>query len=294
MVKSIFVVAPNKANIAKTTAVIRNTNIIEVISYTTKILENVNPLTNEYNKKLILAVIGFILVILADKKNTKANSTITININPVVLMTFNNIFGFIEIPYPVKNVTKSPINIQPNVLAIVGLFKFFPSFLYIISIAYSIYFVNLLNFCLSYFFLVFSFIYLYTLSGDIMKVLSLREPFASLIAEKKKLIETRSWKTNYRGELYIHASKSKALNDEQELLSFLSNSLHYGQILCKCKLKDCIYMTKEFVEDMKLNHPDEYLCDEYAVGRYAWILENIEPLKKLYKLKELWYMELLY
>ncbi len=53
-------------------------------------------------------------------------------------------------------------------------------------------------------------------------------------------------------------------------------------------------MTKEFVEDMKLNHPDEYLCDEYAVGRYVWILENIEPLKKLYKLKELWYMELLY
>ena len=42
-----------------------------------------------------------------------------------------------------------------------------------------------------------------------MKVLSLIEPYATLIVEKKKKIETRSWKTNYRGELYIHASLTK-------------------------------------------------------------------------------------
>ena len=40
-----------------------------------------------------------------------------------------------------------------------------------------------------------------------MKVLSLQEPWASLIKENIKHIETRSWKTNYRGELFIHASK---------------------------------------------------------------------------------------
>ena len=38
-----------------------------------------------------------------------------------------------------------------------------------------------------------------------MKVLSIKEPFATLIKNKIKCIETRSWKTNYRGELYIHA-----------------------------------------------------------------------------------------
>ena len=42
-----------------------------------------------------------------------------------------------------------------------------------------------------------------------MRVLTLKEPFASLIGEKIKTIETRSWRTNYRGELYIHASISK-------------------------------------------------------------------------------------
>ena len=36
------------------------------------------------------------------------------------------------------------------------------------------------------------------------KILSLTEPYATLIKEKKKLVETRSWKTDYRGELYIH------------------------------------------------------------------------------------------
>ena len=42
-----------------------------------------------------------------------------------------------------------------------------------------------------------------------MKVLSLIEPWATLIKEGKKVIETRSWKTYYRGELYIHASSKK-------------------------------------------------------------------------------------
>lgn len=42
-----------------------------------------------------------------------------------------------------------------------------------------------------------------------VKVLSIKEPYATLICNKKKFIETRSYKTNYRGELYIHASVSK-------------------------------------------------------------------------------------
>ena len=45
-----------------------------------------------------------------------------------------------------------------------------------------------------------------------MKVLSVIEPWATLIKEKQKFIETRSWKTSYRGELYIHASSKKNKN----------------------------------------------------------------------------------
>ena len=42
-----------------------------------------------------------------------------------------------------------------------------------------------------------------------MKVLSLTEPYATLIKKGVKTIETRSWKTNDRGKLYIHASSTR-------------------------------------------------------------------------------------
>lgn len=41
-----------------------------------------------------------------------------------------------------------------------------------------------------------------------MKCLSTIDPFATLIAIQEKKIETRSWKTNYRGKIAIHASKN--------------------------------------------------------------------------------------
>ena len=122
-----------------------------------------------------------------------------------------------------------------------------------------------------------------------MKVLSLKEPFATLIKNKKKLVETRSWNTNYWGELYIHASVTKIdkeIRGRKELFDLLGNeSLGFGMIICKCRLVDCIYMTKEYVEDMKKNHYQEYLCGEYKEGRYAWILNSIEPLEEPIKAK---------
>ena len=121
-----------------------------------------------------------------------------------------------------------------------------------------------------------------------MKVLSLTEPFATLIKENKKCIETRSWKTSYRGELFIHASSTKPNyeskpNDFKKL--FENYDLNFGNIICKCQLVDCIYMTKEYVENMKKNNYQEYLCGEYKVGRYAWILEDIQPLDNPIKAK---------
>ena len=84
----------------------------------------------------------------------------------------------------------------------------------------------------------------YNNCGDIMKVLSIKEPYASLIMMNIKKIETRSFKTKYRGELYIHASLSKA-NQNSEL-SKLVNPM-YGKIICKCNLVDCVLMTEEFI-----------------------------------------------
>ncbi|MBQ8901455.1 MAG: ASCH domain-containing protein [Bacilli bacterium] len=121
-----------------------------------------------------------------------------------------------------------------------------------------------------------------------MKVITIREPFASLIATSKKKIETRSWKTNYRGKIYIHAGLSKVTKEyDISNISYLLQDLKYsyGYIICEAELIDCIYMTKEYIEDLKSNNYQEYLVGKYEEGRYAWILDNIKPLENKIEVK---------
>lgn len=115
-----------------------------------------------------------------------------------------------------------------------------------------------------------------------MRVLSIREPWATLIKEKKKRIETRSWKISYRGEIYIHASLKKIDKNDphiRKLLESIPNvPLGYGCILCKCELADCKPINDEFRKTLE-KRPQERLCGDYSNGRYAWILENIKTLE---------------
>lgn len=46
-----------------------------------------------------------------------------------------------------------------------------------------------------------------------MKVLSIRQPWASLIIKGFKNVENRSWRTPIRGEIAIHASSLKSEDD---------------------------------------------------------------------------------
>ena len=118
-----------------------------------------------------------------------------------------------------------------------------------------------------------------------MKVLTIKEPFATLIKNKVKYIETRSWKTNYRGELYIHSGLAKLTKEvkNRKGLSELYNEdeLKYGFIICKCNLVDCVYMTEEFIKQEKEKNPSNFIAGRYEVGRYAWVLENIEPIEPI-------------
>lgn len=109
-----------------------------------------------------------------------------------------------------------------------------------------------------------------------MKVLSIKEPFASLIKDGVKVYETRSWKTKYRGEIYIHASIgiSKSINKDKGF-TYLKSEIKPGYILCKCNLVDCIPMTEDFIKDIIENTNE---CDYgiFSEGRYAWKLEVLE------------------
>ena len=111
-----------------------------------------------------------------------------------------------------------------------------------------------------------------------MKVLSIKEPFATLIKDGVKIYETRSWKTNYRGEIYIHASlslsKSEGVGSANK---YLKSEIKPGFILCKCELVDCIPMTDEFIKYIN-KETSEYDYGLYSEGRYAWKLKVLEVL----------------
>ena len=118
-----------------------------------------------------------------------------------------------------------------------------------------------------------------------MKVLTIKEPYATLIKRKIKYFETRSWKTNYRGELYIQAGCSKIdkdLKQHSELLELYKDiKLNYGNIICKCNLIDCVYMTEEFINQEKENNYNNFIAGDYKEGRYAWILDSIEEVEPI-------------
>lgn len=118
-----------------------------------------------------------------------------------------------------------------------------------------------------------------------MKVLTIREPWASLIGKRVKIIETRSWSTSYRGELYIHAGLCKVpKNDERinRLSSYLDgDTYHYGEIFLKCTLDDCILIDEDFAAKAKSANSLNYDCGDYTIGRYAWIINNVEYISPI-------------
>ena len=56
-----------------------------------------------------------------------------------------------------------------------------------------------------------------------MKALSIKQPWASLIAHGIKNIENRNWKTHFRGRIYIHASAKIFTFFKGENLAFPTN-----------------------------------------------------------------------
>ena len=118
-----------------------------------------------------------------------------------------------------------------------------------------------------------------------MKVLSIKEPFASLIKDGVKIYETRSWKTNYRGEIYIHASLALSKAENKDKASkYLKSEIKPGYILCKCELVDCIPMIDDFIKYI-YNDTNEADYGRYSDGRFAWKLKLIEVLDEPIKAK---------
>jgi hypothetical protein len=142
-----------------------------------------------------------------------------------------------------------------------------------------------------------------------MKAITITQPYATLIAIGAKHIETRSWATNYRGPLAIHAGKG--LGPVGGKLGFTElcvsspfwealTGAEYcgpwgrqpprGAIVATCELVGCqiigdpdarfgwTYIRKDN-RSMRFELTDqERAFGDYTPGRYAWLLTDVKML----------------
>jgi activating signal cointegrator 1 len=137
-----------------------------------------------------------------------------------------------------------------------------------------------------------------------MKIITLWQPWASLLFTPFKGYETRSWTTNYRGGLAIHAAKRPMvgselyaiaygmygvdrgyLGDAEELKPLQKwinevldgKELPMGAIIGTCDIKNCNRMSEQMIGKTSIV---ELSTGDWKAGRFAWKCENAIALPK--------------
>jgi hypothetical protein len=132
-----------------------------------------------------------------------------------------------------------------------------------------------------------------------IRSLSLWQPYACLIAMGLKKYETRSWGTNYRGLIAIHAAKRPCKIGELTVLledfceigreadfrqmeATIKDSTQYGAIVAVARLDACLKMVDI---SPKTPFPGEVYIDArsalektvgwWEFGRFAWRLKDV-------------------
>lgn len=112
-----------------------------------------------------------------------------------------------------------------------------------------------------------------------MKVLTIKQPWATLIMLGYKKYEFRSWQTKYRGEILIHAGKGVDKEAMKRLKKYLPGELPSGKILGKATLVDCIKVTPEFKNQLLKENKDIYATSSFSED-FGWKMENVEVFKE--------------
>ena len=115
-----------------------------------------------------------------------------------------------------------------------------------------------------------------------MKVITVKQPFATLIAEGLKEYEFRTWKTKYRGDILIHAGKSI---DKKAMKRYEHLNLEYpiGCIIAKVTITDCISIDDEARKMLKQKNLLIYsnIIKHTDWQGYGFKLENVEKVKPI-------------
>jgi hypothetical protein len=113
---------------------------------------------------------------------------------------------------------------------------------------------------------------------DLMKVISLWQPWASLWCSKRKVHETRHWRCAHRGWLLVHAAKrfETGFDPDDRLRLILDHEfgahwaedLPTGSLIGMVNVVDCL-PTQTISGDTAASDDDRE-CGDFGPGRFAW------------------------
>lgn len=114
-----------------------------------------------------------------------------------------------------------------------------------------------------------------------MKCLSLKQPYADLLATGRKTIEIRKWNSNFRGPFLIHASKN-VNKDACLTLGFDEKNLARGAIIGKAFVYDVIkYTTIDvFLDDRHKHFSIEAIKSDHSFKRYGFLVKDAIKFSK--------------
>ncbi len=125
-----------------------------------------------------------------------------------------------------------------------------------------------------------------------IRVITLKQPWASLVANGLKTYEFRNMNYSYRGKILIHAGKGFD-KDAMERVKDYNLDYPTAKILAEVEIADCIKIDNNFNEMInKLNSP--VYGNKKRTG-YAWKLENINKInidKTINGKQGIWYIDL--
>lgn len=125
-----------------------------------------------------------------------------------------------------------------------------------------------------------------------MKAITIKQPWATLIALGLKEFETRSWATKYRGPIAIHAGKSLDFEAYLECMQVLKEhgykthaDLPKGAVIATANLIECHkvvsqHRCEEAITDKgAVITGKEFWYGFYEEGRHAWQLSDVQAIE---------------
>lgn len=108
-----------------------------------------------------------------------------------------------------------------------------------------------------------------------LKVLTLRQPWATLMAEGIKKYEFRSWKTTYRGKVLIHAGTGIDKEDMKKY-KYLGLEFPSRRIIAIVEIEDCLELDEQL--NKKIIAENDIAYGNKVRTGYAWKLKNIKKI----------------